>query len=610
MCGIFGAINFNKKAIDQSLFKESLLLMKHRGPDNQSCSFYKDNTVAFGHVRLSIIDLTNSANQPMQNEKYCIVFNGEIYNYLEIREDLKKKDFVFLTDSDTEVILKAYEYYGEECVNKFNGMWSFVIYDIFNDSYFCSRDRFGVKPFNYYYSDKTFIFSSEIKSIINYDKTLRTPNYNSIGLYCLEGASSELTDTWFSNILRLQPGHNMHILNKKIKITKYYAYPNKSEKTDFNIAKEDFKFIFTESVKIRMRSDVPVGVTLSGGLDSSSIVSSLSELSFHNLNSYTASFPNYIYDEFEIADKVNILYGLNSHKIDVIYSNEEYLPLLKQMIFHLESGNLSPSIFPLWKVYERAKKDVTVILEGQGADELLAGYMTTFSIYHLIDLLKSYQLKLFFIDMIKIYKNYNFKESLLLFTRTYFSFKTRSILRKIFYNFDNTLTSKLKNSKYPIKKLDKSNSLLLDALKVSHQTTLSNLLHYGDAISMAFSIENRLPFLDYRLVDFAMKLPNSYLISDGKGKYIQRESLKDILPDYIYKDKRKLGFPSPIGNFLNNNKQLLSDILLSPTCLKRGLYDEKKLSKLINSDFEKSSNIPRFLYRLISVELWFQTFID
>lgn len=610
MCGIFGCINFSNKIIDKSKFNESLELLKHRGPDNQSTIYFNNDTIALGHRRLSIIDLKESANQPMKNDNYCIVFNGEIYNYIEIREDLISKGLIFLTDSDTEVILKSYEFYGESCVNTFNGMWAFVIYDIKNNTFFCSRDRFGVKPFNYYLSKETFIFSSEIKSIIKYDNNLNVPNYNSIGLYCLEGASSELNETWFENIFRLKPGHNLKINGSNITINRYYNYPNKSIDITFNEAKSKFRNLFFDSVRIRMRSDVPVGVTLSGGLDSSSIVAAISNLNSPKINSYTAKFPNYLYDEADLAKKTADIYNLNFNEINVEYSNDEYISLLNKMIYHLESGNLSPSIFPLWKVYERAKKDVTVVLEGQGADELLGGYMTTFSFYYLFTLLKNFRIKLFFSEFLKIFKNYSIKESFLLFIRTSFPFKIRSILRKYFFGFDFILKPKLRNATYKEKIIVDSNNLLHKALQISHKTTLSNLLHYGDAISMAFSIENRLPFIDFRIVDFCMKLNPSYLISNGKGKFIQRESLKEIIPLFIYEDTRKLGFPSPINNFLNENKKLLTDLLLSTECTNRNLFNEKILKKLINSDFSNKPHIARFLFRLISVELWFKIFID
>jgi asparagine synthase (glutamine-hydrolysing) len=610
MCGILGCVNFSNQKIDKSKFEDCLDLMKHRGPDNQNSIYFNNDTVALGHRRLSVIDLTNNANQPMLYDKYCIVFNGEIYNYLEIRNDLISKGFVFNTDSDTEVILKSYEFYGEKCVNIFNGMWSFVIYDISNNTFFCSRDRFGVKPFNYYYSRDFFIFSSEIKSILKYDSSLNIPNYNSIGLYCLEGASSELNETWFTDIYRLPPGHNIIIKGNQIEIIKYYNYPSNKVKIDLNNAMSKFKNLFIDAVKLRMRSDVPIGVTLSGGLDSTSIISALSELSIKNINSYTASFTNYKFDEFKTANETNKIYDLIGHKVTIDYNDDEYIPLLKKMIFHLESGNLSPSIFPLWKIYEEAKKKVTVVLEGQGADELLAGYVTTFSGHYLLELLKTFKFKTFIIECYKLNRNYSFKETILLFFRTFLNFKNRSFVRKIFFKYDNVLSPVFSKIKYNESVTPKSQLSLTSALQQSHRTTLVNLLHYGDAISMAFSIENRLPFLDYRLVDYIMTLPSSYLISNGKGKFLLRESLKSILPDYVYKDSKKLGFPSPINKFFLENKHIIRSILLSKKCVSRKLFNTKELEQIINSDLEKNIQSTRFLFRLISVELWFQTFID
>lgn len=610
MCGILGYISFNSQCINKQNFEKALDKMLHRGPDHKNALYFKQNSIAIGHLRLSIIDLTTEANQPMTIGKYCIVFNGEIYNYIELKNELKLLGYTFQTNSDTEVIIKCYEHYGQNCVNRFNGMWSFVIFNIETEVFFCSRDRFGVKPFNYTVNNDRFIFSSEIKSILDLDTDLKNPNYNSIGLYCLEGASSELTETWFAEIKRLPPGHNMLIMGNIIEITKYYNYPSKEENIDFNSAMIKFKNIFIDAVKLRMRSDVPIGVTLSGGLDSTSIISALSELSIKNINTYTASFNNYKFDEYKTANKTNINYNLIGHKVIIDYNDDEYIPLLQKMIYHLESGNLSPSIFPLWKVYEEAKKNVTVVLEGQGADELLAGYVTTFSGHYLLELLKKFKFRIFIIECYKLFNNYSFKESIILFFRTYLNFKNRSIIRKLFFKYDNVLSPIFSKIKYNEDLIKKNKLTLTSALQQSHRTTLINLLHYGDAISMAFSIENRLPFLDYRLVNYTMTLPSSYLISNGKGKYILRESLKNILPEYIYKDPKKLGFPSPINKFFLENKHIIRSLLFSNKCISRKLFNTKELEKIINSDLEKNIQSTRFLFRLISVELWFQTFID
>jgi asparagine synthase (glutamine-hydrolysing) len=607
MCGIFGFYSFSQTKVDRFKFKESLLSLIHRGPDFQNCEFYYNDKIAFGHTRLSIIDLTNSANQPMHISKYHIIFNGEIYNYIELRKELIDNGYTFITNSDTEVIINSYDFWGEKCVTKFNGMWAFAILNQNDNSLFCSRDRFGVKPFNYYFDKNKFIFGSEIKPLLLYDDTLRKPNYNSISLFCRESVCGEIPETWFENIFRLLPGHNLIIRDDKITITSYYDYPRKTRNTSFEEAKKDFYELFIDAVKIRMRSDVVVGATLSGGIDSTSIVAAVRTFDSLPLESFTASFPGFKDDETIFADQTNSFYSLNGNKIIVDY-NSEYLDTLKKIIFHLESGHLSPSIVPLWKIYESASKKVTVVLEGQGADELMGGYIKTFSGTFLIN--KILQLKLLSASkaFYQLSRNYSVINIFIEYLRQTLPPKARTFVRKYVFKQENVLIGRLKNFKYSYTPKLISNSRFIKILQKSHQTTLVNLLHYGDAISMAFSIESRLPYMDYRLVDLVFSLPDDFLIAEGKGKFIQRESLKKILPNYINTDKRKLGFPSPINDFFSKNKSILEGVLLDEKTINRGLFSEKELIKLINANLHSDKSM--YLFRLLCVELWFRKFID
>lgn len=609
MCGIFGYYSFNNEIVDKIKFNASLLTIIHRGPDFQQSKFYNNDTIALGHVRLSIIDPSPSANQPMKVNDYQIVFNGEIYNYIELREELKEKGYLFQTNSDTEVLVNAYDYWGESCVNKFNGMWAFAILNEKDNTLFCSRDRFGVKPFNYCLDEDRFIFGSEIKPIIAYDNTLKKPNYNSIGLFCREGIGGEIPETWFENILRLLPAHNLTIKDGKVKIYKYYNYPSITSNISFDNAKKMFHDLFIDSVKIRMRSDVPVGTTLSGGLDSTSIVAALRTFSDEKHNTFTAHFPGFIDDECTTADKTNKFFKLNGNPIEINYDNE-LMEILKKLIYHLESGHFSPSILPLWKVYAEAKTKVTVVLEGQGADELLGGYITAFAGLFLTDKLKKLQFGKFYVNLKKLLTNYSLIEILILYLRFKMPSFAKTISRRYILKSEGVLTGMLSHFKYNHKPNNKSDSNFLRVLQNSHQTTLVNLLHYGDAISMAFSLESRLPYMDYRLVDFIFTLPDDFLIANGKGKFIQREALKDILPDYINNNEKKLGFPSPIADYFNEHKNVLRDIFFDQRTLRRGIFDKNKLEKLINSDLTTYRNSSRFLFRLLCVEIWFRVFID
>ena len=608
MCGIFGYVSFCNEQVNRSRFEKSLLTMIHRGPDFQSSLFFENDTVALGHVRLSIIDLSSQANQPMSvGGKYSVIFNGEIYNYIELKQELELKGYHFTTHSDTEVLVMAYDCWGEECVHRFNGMWGFAIYNTQNHTLFCSRDRFGVKPFNYYLDDKRFMFASEIKPLIAYDPSLRRPNYNSIGLFCREGINGEIPETWFEGIYRLSPGHNLTIKNNRVAIYRYYEYPNHTQPISFEDAKEQFLALFIDACKLRMRSDVPVGLTLSGGLDSTAIAGVVRQFHSAQLNTYTARFPGFVDDEYPTAEKTNQYYHLKGHSVVIPYDHG-YMATLQNIIYYLESGHLSSAIFPLWKVYEAASKDVTVVLEGQGADELLAGYIQSFAMPSVLDLLKKGRLIAAFNSLRKLSHNYSVKAIIVLYLRLCLPAFAKTLVRRYLLKNEGILIGPLKAFRYTYQPECRSSSYLKRTLQWSHQTTLANLLHYGDAISMAFSMESRLPFMDYRLVNLAMSLPADYLVAEGKGKFICREALKEILPPEIFSSINKLGFPSPIEDFFIQNKLLLETELLGQRSMDRGIFDIQKLARYIDNGLDAVKS--RFLFRLFCVELWFRTFID
>lgn len=609
MCGIIGAYSFNlNEKINVDKINLGLELMNHRGPDNKNCVTYNQCSVVLGHTRLSIIDLSQNANQPMSIGDYKIIFNGEIYNYIEIKGELTKKGYNFLTDSDTEVLVNAYDYWGEFCVEKFNGMWAFAILNEKTRTLFCSRDRFGVKPFNYYLDNDKLIFASECKAILAYDDLFRKPNYNAIALYCREGICGEIEETWFEGIKRLMPGHNLFIDNGIIKISNYYKYPNNIQNISFDEAKNKFKEILIDSVKIRMRSDVPVGTTLSGGLDSSSIVSILRTFYNGKHDSFTACFKNYHLNEYDNAHKTNSILKLEENIIDVEYDNN-YLDLLNKIVYHLESGHLSPSVYVAWKVYENCKNKATVILEGQGADELLGGYINSSSGSFLLDSLMRFKFRNFFKQFYLLKKNYDIKQIMIIFIRIYSPSFIKKFFRKYILNYESVFIGHIK--KFDSPKITKSNSrsFFINSLQDSHRGTLVNLLHYGDALSMAFSLESRLPFLDYRLVDFCFTLPSEYLVNDGKGKYILREALKDLLPSHISNDHKKIGFASPIDTFFKDFKNEIKQLLLNDLSTSRNLFNREKLESMIDSvGFKHSSE--RVIFRIICVELWYKNFID
>jgi asparagine synthase (glutamine-hydrolysing) len=626
MCGIFGIYNLvENKQFDKQRFENALLKMDYRGPDMKAMKEFNDQVI-LGHLRLAIIDLDKESSQPFTiNNKYWMVFNGEIYNFIELREELKKAGHAFKTSGDTEVLLKSYEHWGDDCVNRFNGMWSFAIYNKETKKLFCSRDRFGIKPFNYTTIEGQFIFASEIKAILSYFPQLRTPDYNVIANFCRTSIGAQTKNSWFKDIFRLQPAHNLIIDEKGLNIYRYWDYPKKINRgITFSEAKEKYKELLSESLKLRMRSDVPIGFTLSSGLDSTSIVCLLKD-KFENNRTYTAAFNSTEFqkrenknfkndveiDEPAIVKKLTKALGLIPDIVEVDFKN--YVADLQKIILNLESGHGSPAVFPLDKILEEAKKNVTVVLEGQGADELLGGYISSVLPVRIFELLKDARFKAALNELKAFSKDYSLKSAFLLAVRqSYFEF-----VKKIYYKvsgIDQLFCGRIKKYElikdYPGEPFGFDNSLNKYLYK-AHTGGLVNLLHYGDAVSMRHSLESRLPFMDYRLVEFSFTLPSAFKVHNGMGKYIHREAMKGIVPDYILNNKLKFGFDSPLSKiFSEDGENSATGVLLSERCLSRGLFSPSALKKLIKKQKSGDGNYSRLLYRMLNVELWFRNFID
>jgi asparagine synthase (glutamine-hydrolysing) len=627
MCGILGIFNISSdEAFDREKFKSALLTMIHRGPDsNQIQAFGRDSIL--GHVRLSIIDLSDENAQPFQIDKrYWIVYNGEIFNYIELRNELIHAGYHFRTTGDTEVILRAYQYWGKHCLNRFNGMWAFAIYDSLECTLFCSRDRFGIKPFYYAIIDGQLIFSSEIKGIISYFPQMKVPNYSIISNYCRKSIGAQTRETWFENIYRIEPAHCLTVNSQGLKFHRYWDYPRKiQQKITFSAAVNTYRELLTDSINLRMRSDVPVGFTLSSGIDSSSIVCLLKNKFSGNKNTYTASFSKTSFnksekqnfkkditiDEPDRVRKLTRNLDLKSHIIEIDY--RYYLDDLKKIIRHLESGHGSPAIFPLDQILQEAAKDVTVVLEGQGADELLGGYINDVYPVYLLELVKKLRLSKALHELAIFMKTYSIKMAVMLYVRQ----SDMSFFKKLYYRIsgiETFFTGRLRDfneiSDYPNEPIgfdDRINAHLYKA----HTGTLVDLLHYGDAIPMSHSLESRQPFMDYRLVEFVFTLPFKFKIQNGMGKFLHREAMRGIVPDDIIDNPVKLGFDSPLSElFTLEGEGTAISVLLSDRCISRGLFYKNAIIKAFKEQKEQKKNHSRLLFRLLSVELWFREFID
>jgi asparagine synthase (glutamine-hydrolysing) len=608
MCGIFGVIDLIQPVdIKTDVFKDALMKMIHRGPDNQSVLRVNEHCL-LGHVRLSIIDLEAHSNQPFvdPNQRYHLVYNGEIFNYVELREELKVLGCTFRTDSDTEVLLQAYIVWGEACVERFNGMWAFVIYDAEKNTIFCSRDRYGIKPLYYSKIGAKYIISSEIKPILALFPELREVNCEVIAQYIQFSVNAQLTESWFKNIKRIDSATNLTITKTKIEFNRYYEYPSVIPDEKSENAIEDYQNLFYTAVNLRLRSDVSLGLTLSGGLDSSSILAAASQ-EIGNLKAYSIGKSGFEYDESKIAEKLSQQFGVDFKRIE--YDDSNYVNDLSKSIYFMESGSVSMAIPQYYQLIKELSKDTTVVLEGQGADELLAGYFAAVIPYYLFEN--------FFRGNFRSVKN---ELKLLLGNSGIIS--TIKILCPLIPGYywltrelrkfgiskpkDNLVVKKFRSFGPTNVNSDRSlNSQLL----FQHQTLLKEYLHYGDSISMSCSVESRLPFMDFKLVDMVFSLSSDFKIKDGHSKWIHRKIFDGKIDDSVNWNKSKLGFATPISKVWDAKTSEGLNIIKSLCQENRGIINERVLNKMLSS--QDSINCHEdLLYRLLSVELWFRLFID
>ena len=444
--------------------------------------------------------------------------------------------------------------------------------------------------------------------------------------FCKNSLGAQVEDTWFKGVKRLLPAHNLVWENGIVKIYKYWNYPcNTLKDVSYKEAKHTYTELFNNAVKIRLRSDVPIGTTLSSGIDSNSIVSIIHKLNYKKHKTFTAHFNEAEYDigekslysndvkinEGDIVKKVQQILNLDSHFIEI--TGKDFINELDKNIYHLESGHSSPATIALSEVLDEAKKHVTVILEGQGADELLSGYTYNLFPYLIYEDLKRLKFKKIFSEFNFFRKDYSITYSIMIF----FKMLNSDFIEKLYHTLIgvNNVFSKIVIKKYKrILDYPKTKNLFNEhfnnALYRSHSGSLVNLLHYGDAISMSKSLESRNPFLDYKLVEYAFKLPYSFKYNDGLGKKIHRDSMKNIVPELILSNSIKFGFNTPLYQHFNKIDTEANKILLSENTLERGFFNEKGMRKLIINHIDKKRDNSTLLFRLLSVELWFRKFID
>lgn len=607
MCGVLAAFAMSSEKLNIDPWA-GINKLRHRGPDN--CNVFIDDLVMLAHSRLSIIDLDSGANQPYDYKSLRMVYNGEIFNYLELKADLIQLGYSFDTQSDTEVIIKCYEHYGPSCVEKFNGMWSIIIADISTNQCFVSRDRFGQKPLFYYQSNEDILyFSSEIQGLLPYVETV-TPNLASIASFLREGDFACEGNTFFEDIYEFPVAHNLEFNcseNVVASFYRYWNYPNQVTKKGDGV----FLELLEDAVELRLRTDVSYGVLLSGGIDSTIISAMMrkiigpeykvSSLSYASLDADDES----VYAR-QIAKALNFDISVKERTLDFA----RYKQRLRMLVQHLGRGHSSPAIISVDQLYSHvAESGLTVALDGQGADELLAGYKH-YHFYLMMDLI----IKFRWVELFLLFKDAG-KEGLInILTMTLRGFLTepfKKIIRRV-YGYERLLGQSL--LKYRTCKTGRfkefsgkavGSGFLNRYLEKQHRIGLLNLLYYGDVVAMANSVENRSPFMDHRLVECAFSSDESMKVRYGKNKAVLKNSeYYEAFETFL--DRKKVGFNSPLSKEL---KQSMLEDLASSQLLRNGIIDIKVFSEVVSTGQISTIKMERFLFRLYQVHLWWDNFV-
>jgi len=642
MCGIAGIVNLD--GVNPSDLRQMSVTLRHRGPDDEGFSIINsegevkllkgDDTIsAFGglqhisevtignhnciglvHRRLSIIDLTPAGHQPMlfKSGKYQLIFNGEIYNYKELKEELILCNYQFISDSDTEVILASYDKWGKNCVEKFVGMWAFALYDNEKKQLFLSRDRFGIKPLYYSCVQGKFAFASEIKALLGLDFVKPEADMTAVYEFISFGATSNSSANLFKHINILPPGHNMFVNVKDagFVIEEYYNLEEKVNSCQLPVdseMEESFKALLNNSINLHLRSDVPVGSALSGGLDSSTLVAiAASKMHDATFKTFTAAYHEKNIDESDFAKKV-----IAGHKNIAGYftypDSTGYWKDLEKMIWHQDLPINSTSMFAQWEVMKLAKHENTkVLLDGQGADEILGGYYN-FAGIHLIELLKWFRLRQFFLERKSLQTNFAPNINMTIGKAAYYflpQFLQRSVRAKKRLGM-NFISDSYKNELRAITVPSRGGKTFREQSLLSTQFGLQDLLRYEDRNSMAFSIESRVPFLDHRLVEFSIALKNEWKIKQGWTKYILRKTAEPILDKEVVWRKYKMGFLTPQKEWKEKSQKELNSFVNETEIPE--FIDRNYLLKLNSSELNDPAHLSEF-WKMISFLKWIKVF--
>ena len=625
MCGFVGIINKNKEDVSVDLLRQMANTIHHRGPDEDGV--FAEKNIGFFHKRLSIIDLS-TGQQPMTYNDCIIVFNGEIYNYVELRDELIKKNHYFKTTSDTEVLLHLYQEYGDGFVNLLNGMFAFIIFDKTRNRLLVARDHFGIKPLYWYRDDNKIVFASEIKALLAHPGIAAAPDDKNLCEYLTfqfilgEG-------TMFKNICKIQPGHYLTIDTISWHITEVkYWIPNfridQFHTEEYFIT--ELQKILDETISQQLRSDVPVGTYLSGGLDSSLVTIMASKFLGKPFKSFSGAFnegPEF--NELEYARLA--AKAANAELFEVFPTEQEFIDLLPKLIYHLDEPVAGPGLFPQYIVSRLAAKHVKVILGGQGGDEIFGGY-ARYMVAYLEQAIKgaineTNEEDEHIVSLASILPNLPSLKQYIPMMKGFWKADAFEPMDRRYYNLLNRMGSTA-NFLHPDITAKCSDEVIFKKFsgyfndpdtssyfnKMTHfdmQGSLPGLLQVEDRVSMSVSIESRVPLLDRRIVDLISRMPAGMKFKGGEMKYLLKKTVKNIIPEKIMKRKDKMGFPVPLHLWSKNKgKDFIMDVLLSKKAKERNIINTQHVEKLINDEQPFS----RGLWGILSLELWYNQFID
>jgi asparagine synthase (glutamine-hydrolysing) len=642
MCGIAGIICLD--GVKPKDLLQMSVVLKHRGPDDEGfaiidangkpnffkgnetivrfsdlphiseANFASQNQVGLVHRRLSILDLSPAGHQPMsyKNDNYQLAFNGEIYNYKEIKANLLSEGYQFVSDSDTEVILAAYDKWGKHCVDKFVGMWAFALYDKGKKQLFLSRDRFGIKPLYYSFVQGNFAFASEIKALLSLDFVKPEAKMPAVYEFISFGATSDPSDNLFKQVYVLPPAHNLFVNLNDTSFVKEEYYNLEDKVANYELPSDSeiektFATLLNNSIDLHLRADVPIGSALSGGLDSSTLVAmAAGKMGGTSFKTFTAAYKEKNIDESDFAKKV-IAQHKNIEGHFTYPDNKGYWEDLEKLIWHQDLPINSTSMFAQWEVMKLAKhENIKVLLDGQGADEILGGYYNFAGIY-LIELLKYLRLRRFLLERKALQTNFAPNINMALGKAAYYFLPEalqRSVRSKgrLGMNF---ISGSYKNELAVIKVPARGGNTFKAQSLLSTKFGLQDLLRYEDRNSMAFSIESRVPFLDHRLVEFSIALKNDWKIKNGWTKYILRKTAEPVLDKEVVWRKYKMGFLTPQKEWKTRSQKELNDFVNETEVPK--FIDKKYLVKLNSADLTESAHLSEF-WKMISFLKWVKVF--